>query len=450
MSVPSSQRDRWCRVLVLVTIALLATPSVKSAETFETYYQRAITQRKSGDFAAAEDSARRALDLRRDSIDARVLLSMVLAFQKRYDDAIATLTQGLIRAPRDLGLRLALARVKSWRGRLGEAAREVDAVLRDAPHNVEAWTLKGRIAYYREDLAAAGTAFEEALARAPNDLEALLGLGDVRWSEGRSDEARRVYRRATERHPDSAEARDRVRRQLPREFKWRLDVGGHRSRFSRTGNKPWRGGYLQITRAFENQTWLGGRFEIDNRFGDTDTYFEARADHRFKPWLAAHATAGFTAGADFRELWGVGVGGEARLWKGVGVIGPTLVTIGLRNRHYDVGNIKNADPGFQQYLFAGRLWLTGRRINLFDETSEHVTGWSLRAVWRIFDRVRIHAGLANSPETVNSITVETRTRSAGIIADVTDRLGFRLDLTRDDRKNSYIRKEISIGLTVRF
>ena len=66
------------------------------------------------------------------------------------------------------------------------------------------------------------------------------------------------------------------------------------------------------------------------------------------------------------------------------------------------------------------------------------------------DGIKLHLGRAKAPETDLGETVDVYTTYGGIVVDLTSRLGLRLDYTRDKRKESYVRRAVSVSLTVRF
>ncbi len=132
-------------------------------------------------------------------------------------------------------------------------------------------------------------------------------------------------------------------------------------------------------------------------------------------------------------------------------MGPTIIKLDLAQKNYASGDIRNIDPGLQQYLFNGRTWLTGRWINTYDLTpSKRLPGWSLRADWQALDSLRLFGGIASAAETESGASVTTLSRYAGAILDVTSGLGLNFAFTRDNRKAAYIRDVFSGGLSLRF
>ena len=80
-------------------------------------FQRAETLMQEGDFAAAEASARAALESGQDHLEARVLLADALVRQQKWDEAEAELRALIDRHPERAGLWTLLARALARRGR---------------------------------------------------------------------------------------------------------------------------------------------------------------------------------------------------------------------------------------------------------------------------------------------------------------------------------------------
>jgi hypothetical protein len=81
---------------------------------------------------------------------------------------------------------------------------------------------------------------------------------------------------------------------------------------------------------------------------------------------------------------------------------------------------------------------TARWINVVDD-GQRQGGWSARLDWQATDRLRVHGGLSQAPETSAGTTVETASWQAGLAFDLTDRIAVRLDYAHEDRRDVWIR-----------
>ncbi len=429
----------WQRLGVCLVLAGAVTAwsvQVTRAQTptadFDTLFTVGISAQRAGDFAAARDAYVRALSLKPEHIEALFRLGLVQAFLKDYITALETLSQAHALAPNDMDIRLAMARVHSWSGQLGQALSQIRAILEDAPGLSEAWILLGRVSLYQSDFDAAQTAFDEALRLSPTSPEAKQGLDDT--TAARAAQVATVV-------------------QATPDFIWRLDTGYEQSQFSRSTNKNWNEGYIQVARDIGANTTVHLRTEESHRFGASDTYLRTGVHYRFSPSLQAYAQIGVTPNADFLPRRTTKAGGTVQVYRGGHdyLIGTTLLSLDLQNREYATGDIRNVDPGLQLYVLNGRGWLTGRWINSFDiAAGKRLAGWSGRADWYLIDQVRIFAGMAVSPETDSGDTVETTSHFGGINVDVTPQWSANLAYTKDDREESYIRHVLTFGLSHKF
>jgi YaiO family outer membrane protein len=430
--------------LILWLVAALPLPLAAAQQGYDEHYQAALSARAAGDFDMAAAQARQALAARPDSVEALYLLGTLLAFQKRYDEALGTLHEARGLDPDNLDVRLAIARTLSWRGDYAGSERELAGLREAAPDNPELGLLEARLDYYQGRHGAAARRLESLLVVDPEYGEATLLLGDVKRAQGDLAGARRFYQRALELDPDSAAA---ARLAQVRETPWRLDLGYEFSDFAREPRDDWHEGLLQLRRQVGGRSGIFGRIEGKERFDLWDVQLTIGGDHRFTDWLAAYAEIGGTPNADFLARWTVTGGGAARLWQGGDSIGATVLTLDYKRSDYRSGVVDTISPGAQQYFLSGRVWLTGRSINTFNEDNRWTSGWLARADWQARDDLALHAGLADAPETVAGRTVDTFSVFAGLVYRLDAERSLRFDY---DREDSYIRHAFAFGVTQRF
>lgn len=357
-----------------------------------------------------------------------------------------------------------------------ERAPEVEALLESA-----------RAAQARGDLAAAMSALEAAAAAAPGDADVLRRLGTAQGQSGRTEAALATLARAQRlapddadirlaigqvhyyrgehraalgiaeavvaRQPDNGDAKDlaeRTRRALADggSTRWRLDWSASYSHFEDDARERWLEGSAALGYRIDDQTSVTGRVDGADRFGRTDVYGEARVDHRFADGRSAYLALGATPGADFLPEWALQGGLGLRAWRSG--LGDGVITLDVRHAKYATGSVETLSPGVEQYMLDGRAWLTGRLILTWDEDGERQTGYLLRGDVMATERARLFAGYADAPETVENVTLTTRSVFAGGVLDLSNRLSLRLDYVRDDRERSYVRHAVTAGVGVRF
>jgi YaiO family outer membrane protein len=410
--------------------------------------REARTLRIQGRFKEAIAKYSRALALSPGNIDLLVGLGLAQASAGDHVAAQASFRQVLERDRDSVDARLGMAILAVRTGNRNEAEALVDAVLADAPENAEALALRARLQLARGQAREAEAAFSASLATAPRNADALVGLGDARRALWDEQGAREAYESALRIDPASAEARARLAEKP--EPRWQLDVDGLRSNLS-GGLEPWNEVAVRLGYRVTRETTISGGIELSERFGDFDTYFEGRVDHRFTPSLAGYALLGGTPDADFRANYQVGIGGSARVSSGNdGFMGATIAMFDLRHAAYGTGTIQTASPGVEQHLFGGRVWLTGRWINTFDPDRGRIGGWSVRADVQATDRLRVFVGLADAPDISEGIVLETFSVFGGLVVDLDRNVSLRLSLAREDRDRAYDRTVLGIGMGVRF
>jgi YaiO family outer membrane protein len=296
----------------------------------------------------------------------------------------------------------------------------------------------------------------EAAARLePDNADVHLQLGLALLAAGELDRAEASLRRTLALAPDYGDAREALdrldqRRRAPEaaavpDLRWRLDVDGSYSALDR-GRTDWQEGSVRLSYVLDEDTSVAGAVEVVRRFGRTDTYGEVRVDQRFDGG-SVYVALGGTPDADFRPEWQISAGGAVRVRGGSN---PTSLTLDARQAHYPVGDIQTVSPGVEQYILAGRAWLTGRLINVFDETGRHSLGWTARGDVMATRRLRLFAGLADAPDTSEGVVVETFSVFGGLAWDVDERTTVRLSAAFEDRETGSDRLQLGLGLGLRF
>ena len=98
-----------------------------------------------GEAELAERALRRALALDPRHRDARTNLGRLLARQRRWEDGVSSLSEGVRLHPYDVDLPFALALAEHRAGRSDEARRQLERVLTIDPRDEEARELLGSL-----------------------------------------------------------------------------------------------------------------------------------------------------------------------------------------------------------------------------------------------------------------------------------------------------------------
>jgi Flp pilus assembly protein TadD len=162
-----------------------------------TFVAKGWTAISLGDFARAEETLVRALDLAPDDPEAGSLLGWSLMGQGRMDEARLACERVLARVPGFALARVNLGYIALRRGAHDEAI----ALLTDSAHGegdrkaaLYATFYLGLVALRRGEYEGAASYFGRALALAPNLLEAYYEGGRALWLAGDRDAAREAWR----------------------------------------------------------------------------------------------------------------------------------------------------------------------------------------------------------------------------------------------------------------
>ena len=291
----------------------------------------------------------------------------------------------------------------------------------------------------------AEAALRRTLAIAPGYDDARIGLARIAQRRGDRSGALAELGGIAPSNPEAASLKTLLG-SVPLPYRWQIELGGSYSALA-DGRPDWKGSSLQLRYQANPRSALSVAIETSRRFGTSNTYTEARLDHRLTPGIAAYLTAGFTPQASFRPEWQIGGGGSARLRAGRN---PTVATLDARQSRFAVGNIQTLSPGVEQYVAGGKAWLSGRWINIFDERGRRRSGWRARGDLLAGPRLRLFAGVANAPDVSEGIVVETSSLFGGFSADINDRMSLRLSIDHEDRATGTDRSQVALGVGFRF
>jgi len=150
-----------------------------------------------GDFGAATEALRRALELAPGSVQAESLLGWALMLQGQYDDAMAQLSQVLMKEPGNALARVNVGYICLTKGIFGEAIEHLSRAIRldsDRKATLYAHYYLGLVYLQREMYDDAQSFFRKTLALGPNLVEAHFDLGRACWFGGDRAGAMQAWR----------------------------------------------------------------------------------------------------------------------------------------------------------------------------------------------------------------------------------------------------------------
>jgi YaiO family outer membrane protein len=401
----------------------------QASDAAERLLRQGTADYRAGWITRAVRNLSRAAELQPDNSDIQVQLGSALLAQGRFADARRAFRKGLALAPTYHDARIGLARMALAQGAFGEADRELKAVFKRSPDNAD-----GKVVRAQLDRARAARR-QHAQAEASRRLAQANAV-----SQGRVPEAE-------DRGDLNAETRPR----------WRFDLGGSHSDLT-GGNEPWREGISRLAYQVDTRTTLSAGVEVSNRFGLTDALIDGRVDQRWAETYTSYLRLGGTPKADFRPQLLAEGGGTIRLANAEGLIGPTLAMLDLGYSRYTDADVGSVSPGIQQSFFGNRFWLTTRFIGTLSKMSaggsatatERFGGYSVRADAQVTDRLSLFIGYANAPDASDGRVLKTESIFGGAEFALDDSISLLVSAAREDRKNSYDRTSVNLGVAIRF
>jgi len=316
--------------------------------------------------------------------------------------------------------RFANARILSWSGKHNVARKKLSALLRDFPDNTDVEIATGLLEYYAGRNDRADQYFNSVLAQHPGHSEALAGLE-------RTQKARAARSTSTD-------------------AKWRIDGAASISSFDNGSFDNWN---HQLLRAEYRTMSLAVHGSINQykRFGLSDTQLETGVSSRpGKKWDWG-LYGGVTPDSEFRPKTHIG-GRLGHTFKSEN--GPTIrAAVNYRADQYEAGTIHNVSPELTAYLKNGVV-LTARGIGTLQSKEDSQFGGLVEARIPVADRWQFRLGGAIAPEAVNGDVVTTDSIFGGVTFAASDKVDIHLNISRDDREDTYVRNTANVGFTLKY
>lgn len=340
-----------------------------------------------------------------------------LAEEKKFEQALALLSQESSELRTGYDHRFLKARVLSWNGQYAEARAELHALIAEYSDNPDLRLVMGNLEYYEGDLSAAEKNYQAVLNKFPGYQDARKGLENVR--------------------------KVKLAELSKSKNEWRIDGGLSVSDFEQENLTKWNTQYLRAEYA-PNSFAYHASVQRYERFGRANVQIQGGVSDAVRGGWDWGVEAGFTPDALFRPK--VSAGG--RLGRAIETKNGTVVypSITYRYDDYAVGGIHNIQPGIITYLDKG-IVLTGRLIGTVQDNEKDQLGWLVQGRMPIIDKLEVNLGLAKAPEAINGFAITTQSLFGGFTYKVRDDLNVHLNLARDDREESYIRNSVNVGFT---
>ena len=162
-----------------------------------TFIEKGWSRISLGDYAGAEDSLTKALQLAPNDPQAESLLGWSQMLQEKYDDALMQFQKVLMREPGNALARINVGYICLKKGIFGEAIEHLSKAIRldnDRKATLYAHFYLGLVYLERDMFEDAQTFFQKSLVLGPNLIEAYYELGRAFWFNGQKPEAMQTWR----------------------------------------------------------------------------------------------------------------------------------------------------------------------------------------------------------------------------------------------------------------
>jgi tetratricopeptide (TPR) repeat protein len=152
-----------------------------------TFIEKGWSRISLGDYAGAEESLSKALQLAPNDPQAESLLGWAQMLQEKYDDALMAFQKVLMREPGNALARINVGYICLKKGIFGEAIEHLSKAIRldnDRKATLYAHFYLGLVYLERDMFEDAQTFFQKSLALGPNLIEAYFELGRAYWYNG--------------------------------------------------------------------------------------------------------------------------------------------------------------------------------------------------------------------------------------------------------------------------
>lgn len=339
-----------------------------------------------------------------------------LASQKKFAESLKLLSNQTQVEKSQYDHRFLKARILSWSGSYKAARLELDLLLSQYPNNADLLLALANLEYYENNLEAAQTVYEEVLILSPNYLEAQKGLENV-------NKAQLIYNESNN--------------------KWRLDVGYSFSGFDQENLPNWNEQFLGVQYSTQQFSYNASINSFD-RFGMNDLSFKVGVSDAVRGGWDWGVNFGISPEGNFRPKTGI----EGRVGHALNGLSGLVLYPNLLYKYdqYSETDIHTIVPDLTAYLRNGTI-ISARTIATIEKSEETKIGWLVEGRQPIGNDLQIRLGYAYAPDALNGVVIRTESIFGGVTYDVNDNFDVHLNLSRDDRENSFVREGVNVAVT---
>jgi len=162
-----------------------------------TFIEKGWSRLSLGDYPAAEQALRKAIELSPNDPQSEALLGWALMLQEKYDEALTWFQKVLVREPQNSLARINVGYISLKKKNFSDATEHLSRAIRldnDKKATLYAHFYLGLLYLERDMFEDAQTFFQKTILLGPNLIEAYYELGRAFWFNGQQDEAMQAWR----------------------------------------------------------------------------------------------------------------------------------------------------------------------------------------------------------------------------------------------------------------
>lgn len=342
-------------------------------------------------------------------------------------------------------------------GEYFEAEKEFLFLVNKDQDNGELWYQLGVVQRYQGKLKEDMESQKKAIKFLSNNPDIKLELARLYNWDNKFDEAEELVNEVIAQYPHYEDAKllkksidsNKLNATKSPRNKWIIGGGYEKSTFSKSYQPARTTEFIDIANWVSKDTILslyGERQERDK----IDRYYRLSAGHIFNDDFNAKLSVGHTPNANFSVKWRFEVLADLRIIHNHDKIGDTWLTMDVQHSQYQDVSDTVFETGLK-YKINDYLNIHPKSIIVMDSAGDSIYGWSIRSDWQTpLPQLRLFGGLSDSPEYDEEKIVHTCAYFIGGSVDIISGVAVNAAYTREDRDDSYIRKIMSISLSVKF
>jgi tetratricopeptide (TPR) repeat protein len=194
--------DKWKALHAMQSLAPQVTEEMRPVVHADhigasTFIEKGWSRLSLGDYPAAEQALKKAIELSPNDPQSEALLGWALMLQEKYDDALTWFQKVLMREPQNALARINVGYICLKKRIWNEAIEHLSRAIRldnDKKATLYAHFYLGLVYLERDMFEDAQTFFQKTILLGPNLIEAYYELGRAFWFNGQQDEAKQTWK----------------------------------------------------------------------------------------------------------------------------------------------------------------------------------------------------------------------------------------------------------------